>query len=233
MAKVIVLQHVQCETPGSISDALASRGITAQYIRLFLGEEVPKGLEGASGLVVMGGPMGVYDRREYPFLSDEMKLIEQALQQNKPILGVCLGSQLLAAALGAEVVKGEKKEIGWHPISLTEQAATDPLFKGVVPSFTVYHWHGDIFPLPHGAVPLASSALTRYQAFRYREKAYGLLFHMEVTEGIIREMTSTFASELEEESIDPEEIAGKTKQYLPPLQEVGKTVFGRWAGLVA
>jgi len=187
----------------------------------------------ASGLVIMGGPMGVYERKAYPFLSDEMKLIEQALHQGKPTLGICLGSQLLAAALGAEVVKGKRKEIGWYPVSLTKEAATDPLFKGVAPYFTAYHWHGDIFPLPSGAVPLVSSTLTECQAFRYGEKSYGLLFHMEVTEGLIREMVGTFASELEEVSIDPGEIVGKIKEYLPPLQEVGKTVFGRWADLLA
>lgn len=232
MSKVFVLQNVQCENLGIISDALALSGVAAQYIRPFLGEEVPKGMEGASGLVIMGGPMGVYDRQEYPFLSNEMKLIEQALHQDKPLLGVCLGSQLLAVVLGGEVIKGEKKEMGWYPITLTKHAATDLLFRGVIPSFMGYHWHGDIFTLPSEAVPLASSSLTKYQAFRYREKAYGLLFHMEVTEGLIRDMTISFASELEEVQIDPEEIVGKINQYLPPVQEIGKNVFGRWASLV-
>ncbi len=232
MSKVFVLQHVQCETLGIIADALVSRGIMAQYIRPFLGEAVPKGLNDAAGLVIMGGPMGVYDYREYPFLSSEIKLIERALYQDKPILGVCLGSQLLAAALGVQVVKGEKKEIGWHPITLTEHAATDSLFEGVVPSFMVYHWHGDIFPLPPDAVSLASSMLTKVQAFRYREKAYGLLFHMEMTEGLILAMTNTFAAELKGMSMHPGEIIGKINQHLPPLQEIGKRVFGRWADLV-
>jgi GMP synthase (glutamine-hydrolysing) len=148
------------------------------------------------------------------------------------VLGVCLGSQLLAKALGARVTKGKRKEIGWFPLNLTEGAMKDRLWTGVEPSFTAYHWHGDVFELPRGAEPLASSALTPYQAFRYGDRAYGFLFHMEVTEKIIAGMIRTFEGELQDESLDGRRITEMAAGYLPHLQSISKVVFGRWAGLV-
>ncbi|WDT73808.1 MAG: gamma-glutamyl-gamma-aminobutyrate hydrolase family protein [Candidatus Manganitrophus sp.] len=190
---------------------------------------VPKTMGDAAGLIVMGGPMGVYDHPRYPFLSDEMRLIEQALKEEKPILGVCLGSQLLAAALGGAVAPGKRKEIGWHPVQLTQEAQTDRLWKGIEPVFTAYHWHGDLFQLPEGAVPLARSEQTEHQAFRYGPHAYGFLFHMEVTRKIIGEMVETFSEELKECRIDRREIVGKVEDHLPRLQKIGGVVFERWA----
>jgi GMP synthase (glutamine-hydrolysing) len=233
MSKVWVLQHVHCETLGTIVKALGSRGILAEYIRSFEGRPVPKEMEGASGLIVMGGPMGVYECPSYPFLSDEMRLIERALQEEKPVLGVCLGSQLLAAVLGAAVTKGKKKEIGWHPVLLKEAASADRLWRGAGRSFTAFHWHGDIFELPRGSVSLASSELTEHQAFRYRENAYGLLFHMEVTEAMIREMVKTFSDELAEAGTDGGGIIEGARNHLADLHRIGETVFGRWADLIA
>lgn len=232
MANVWVIQHIQCETLGTIADALRAGGISAECIRTFAGQPVPKEMREAAGLIIMGGPVGVYEQGRYPFLRQEIRLIEQALQEEKPILGVCLGSQLLATALGAAVTRGEKKEIGWHPVTLTKSAMTDPLWAGVEPSFIAYHWHGDVFEPPRGTVPLASSGLTACQAFRYGHNAYGFLFHMEVTEGIIKEMVKTFADELQKAGIDGREIVEKERDYLPRLQKIGGLVFQRWASLL-
>ncbi len=232
MSTVWVLQHIGCETLGTIADALSSAKLSVKTIRPFEGMAIPKGMEGATGLIVMGGPMGVYDHPQYPFLSEEMRLIEQALSEEKPILGVCLGSQLLAATLGAAVVPGEKKEIGWHPVQLSPEGERDRLWSGIEPLFTGYHWHGDIFQLPEGAVPLARSAQTEHQAFRYGSHAYGFLFHMEVTEQIIGEMVETFSEELRESRIEGQEILRKIPDHLPRLQEIGGVVFGRWARLI-
>jgi GMP synthase (glutamine-hydrolysing) len=231
--KIWVLQHVACEDLGTISDALESKGISAHYVRSFAGQPVPANMEDAAGLIVMGGPMGVYDQPQYPFLQKEMKLIEEALKQEKPILGVCLGSQLLATALGAEVKKGKAKEIGWHPINLLPAAQGDALWQGVKSPFLAYHWHGDVFDLPAGALSLASSALTSCQAFRYGRNAYGFLFHMEVTQAIISAMIETFAVELQEEGIDGHSIVVQAREHLTRLQTVGHLVFQRWADLLA
>jgi GMP synthase (glutamine-hydrolysing) len=229
--RVWVLQHIHCETLGTIAAALDSRGIAPHYVRTFEGQTVPKDMDAAAALIIMGGPMGVYELDRYPFLRDEMALIEQALKAKKPILGVCLGSQLLAAALGAEVKKGKAKEIGWYPVTLNEASFSDPLWTGIDPSFMAYHWHGDIFDLPPGAVSLASSTLTRCQAYRYGANAYGFLFHMEVTADMIATMVQTFGDELLEQGITGQSIVESAKQHLPKLQEIGASVFRAWANL--
>ena len=232
MPAVWAIQHIECETPGTIADALKAAAISLQTVNAYKGEPVPKEMGAAAGVVIMGGPMGVYEEDRCPFLREEIRLIEQAVKEDKAVLGVCLGSQLLAKALGARVTKGKKKEIGWYPVSLTEGATKDRLWTGVEPSFTAYHWHGDVFELPRGAEPLASSALTPYQAFRYGDRAYGFLFHMEVTEKIIAGMVRTFARELKEEGIDGRDITAAAANHLPSLQKVGTLVFSRWASLV-
>ncbi len=232
METVRVIQHIECETPGTIADALHAEAISLQTVNAYKGEPVPKEMGAAAGLVIMGGPMGVYEEDRYPFLREELRLIERAVKEDKAVLGVCLGSQLLAKALGARVAKGKKKEIGWYPVTLSQQAKVDPLWQGVESPFTAYHWHGDVFELPRGAEPLASSALTPYQAFRYGGRVYGFLFHMEVTEKIIGDMIRTFAEELKEEGLGDQHITEGVANYLPHLQSIGKVVFGRWAGLL-
>jgi GMP synthase (glutamine-hydrolysing) len=233
IANVYILQNIGCEIPGIISDCLKATGISIHNIRAFEGQQIPPAMNAAAGLVVMGGPMGVYEQQRFPFLLDEQRLVEQALKEDKPVLGICLGSQLLASTLGAEVRKGEQKEIGWHRVALIEDTAeTDSLWKGVVPFFTAFHWHGDIFTLPEGAVSLVYSELTSCQGFRYGKAAYGFLFHMEVTEKIIKDMVATFRSELGEEKISGAALIRKAGDHLQRLTCIGKRVFQRWAGLV-
>ncbi|HEU5310226.1 MAG TPA: type 1 glutamine amidotransferase, partial [Candidatus Eisenbacteria bacterium] len=156
---VLVLQHVAPETPGLIADVLRARGVSIEMVHTHAGEPVPESIAGQLGLVVMGGPMGVYEQAEHPHLAQEIRLIQTAIEGGLPILGVCLGSQLLAASLGARVAPGTK-EIGWLPVELTEDAARDPLWQGIQSPFTPFHWHGDEFELPAGARPLACSKAT-------------------------------------------------------------------------
>ena len=212
---------------------LHAKGATFEFIETHRGALVPGDMADKSGLVVMGGPMGVYEYSKYPFLRDEMRLIESALKLEKPVLGVCLGSQLLAAVLGAEVKKGERKELGWHPVTLSEAASQDTIFAGVKAEFRPFHWHGDIFSLPKDAVRLASSRQTPQQAFRYGKNAYGILFHLEVTQGQISQMLLDFADELREAGGSPTEITEQTPRHLPALQEIASGVFGRWASLLS
>jgi GMP synthase (glutamine-hydrolysing) len=233
MRKVWVLQHAHCETLGRIENALELAGIAADYIRPFEGQAVPQGMREAAGLIVMGGPMGVYEHSRFPFLLDEMRLIEDALRHEKPVLGVCLGSQLLASTLGATVTKGQQREIGWFPVRLLESARVDTLWAEVDNSFIAYHWHGDIFDLPRGATLLASSDQTECQAFCYGRNAYGFLFHLEVTERIIRAMVEAFGDELTEARIDSREVVRKATEHLPKLHRIGDVVFRRWANLVS
>lgn len=230
---VWVLQHNPIEGLGSIEDVLRARQIGFDYVETHRGKRVPRDMGGKAGLIVMGGSMGVYEQATYPFLRDELRLIESALQAEQPVLGVCLGSQLLASVLGADVTRGARKELGWYPVTLSEAAASDPLFAGINPSFWPFHWHGDVFPLPKQCVPLARSEQTECQAFRHGKNAYGLLFHMEVTRQQIARMLAEFADELHEAGGMKSAIDEETARYLPALQELAAQVLGRWAsGLI-
>ena len=234
MSEVLVLQHIGCETIGTIADVLARLSIAHRTIRSFEGQPVPAALSPKEkGLIVMGGPMGVYEAEKYPFLKKEMKLIEQALKAGVPVLGICLGSQLLASVLGAPVLPAKRKEIGWFPLKLTPDAVADPLFSVVRSGFMGLHWHGDVFPLPKGSVRLAGSELTEVQVYRHGHNAYGILFHMELTVAMIREWTREFRGELDAAGVPPEPILDGIEKRLPPLKEIGTRVFSRWADLVS
>ncbi|NOY46313.1 MAG: amidotransferase [Deltaproteobacteria bacterium] len=232
METVYILQHVWCEPPARIEAALRAAGVRPRLIRVYAGDPVPPEMGEGAGLVVMGGPMGVYEHEAHPFLREELRLIEDALSLGRPVLGTCLGSQLLAAALGASVRPGGRKEIGWHEVRLTDEARTDALLAGLPPSFTALHWHGDVFDLPAGSVRLASSDLTENQAFRYGSNAYGFLFHMEITEAILRDWVSEFGGEMEEAGVAEDAVLGPAPDHLDRLGPLGDTVYRRWAGLL-
>ena|SRR5579871_1555759 len=223
-----ILQHHECEGLGLIADALKGAGFAQHLIRSDLGYSVPHEIGNAAGLIIMGGPQSVYETDKFAYLRAELHLIEDTLKHNKPILGVCLGSQLLAAALGAKVYPGRRKEIGWHRIDLTDSAAADPLFTGLPKSFTALHWHGDIFDLPRGATLLASSALTAHQAFRYGKNAYGLLFHLEASQLQIHRMVESFADELQAVGLNGTAIKLSANTHLSAVYRIGREVFGRW-----
>ena len=231
MSDILVLQHAFTEPLGTISEALDSRGLSYRYIRSYDGQDIPTDLGNAVGLVVMGGPMGVYEQDKHPFLTAEMKLIEQALSRGTLVLGVCLGSQLLASVLGAEVKPGPKAEIGWEPVYLTEDAAIDRLLHSVDAEFIGFHWHGDLFDLPAGAVHLAASDMTECQAFRHGNNAYGFLFHMDVNDSMVREWTATSKDYVEKAGVDPSTIIAGIPKHLHNLQHTGRIVFGNWADL--
>jgi GMP synthase (glutamine-hydrolysing) len=229
MAKIWVLQHHPAENLGAIADALEEAALAWQYVRVFDGHPIPKDMKGAGGLIVMGGSETVYQLDRYPYLRDEMRLIENALKENKPILGVCLGSQLLAAALGANVRRAESKEIGWYPLRLTDVAGQDRLMRGVPAEFVAAHWHSDVFDLADGALALASSEKTAVQGFRYGDRAYGLLFHAEMTLEIMEALVNEFREGLLRVGIDGDVILAKAPDYLPRLGQIGATIFSRWA----
>lgn len=230
MAKIYVLQHHPVENLGTIADALEGAALAWQYVRVAEGQPVPADMKGAGGLIVMGGPMGVYQTERYPWLREEMRLIEDAIKSNLPVLGVCLGAQILAAALGAKVERNPKcKEIGWHAIRISDSARDDRLMRGLPATLTPFHWHGDIFELPRGAVSLASSDKTPCQAFRYGDKTYGFQFHFEVTTEGVAGMAAAFAKELVRENISSEEMVAQSADFIRPLEKISDTVFSRWA----
>jgi GMP synthase (glutamine-hydrolysing) len=227
VSRVRILLHAEAETPGLIADVLDRRGIEMETVRGYAGEPVPTAMDGHDALVVMGGPMGVYEQDRLPFLRDEIDLIRDALRARKPVLGVCLGSELLAAALGAKVAPA-RKEIGWYPVTLTDAAADDPLWRGVDRSIGVFHWHGDAFELPPGAVSLASSEATPCQAFRHGRAAYGFLFHMEMDERMVGDMVRDFGDELREARADAGRILSRAPNAVREMSRIGNVVFDRW-----
>jgi GMP synthase (glutamine-hydrolysing) len=238
--EVIVLQHAAAEGPGLIGRALASGGVGVRLVRADLREPVPRSVGRAHGLVIMGGPMGVYESRLYPFLDDELVLIEAALRQGAPVLGVCLGSQLLAAALGARVAPTGAKEIGWLEVERLPGSEGDPVLGTAPMRFTPLHWHGDAFELPRGAVALARSALTPCQAFRHGDLAWGLLFHLEPTAAQIASMLDEFGDEVRAAGLDTAALAAAAPARLAALTPIADRAFSvfaervlRYAGAVS
>lgn len=230
--RVLALQHVAAEPPSGIATALECAGAELVVVRIDQGEPVPGSLAEADGLVVLGGPMGVSKSDRYPNLRDEMRLIEEAVRSGLPLLGICLGSQLLASVLGAPVTTGDQKEIGWYPVTIEKAAEGDPLFGSLPDSFVAFHWHGDVFALPAGAVPLARSQQTRHQAFRFGPAAYGLLFHLEVTARQVESMTAAFEDEVIEGGQTADALRDGVTRFGSRLEELAGLVFGQWAALL-
>ena len=225
--RALVLQHVAVEGPGRLALLLQQRGWALQTTALYAGEKLPAGPQEYQAIIIMGGPMGVYDEADYPFLRAEHVFLQRALAHNVPMLGICLGSQLLAKALGARVYRNPCKEIGWYTVDLTPEGRTDPLLQGVSSPVLVFQWHGDAFDLPEGAVALASSPQCTHQAFRYGEGVYGLLFHLELVPAMIYSWLTTFQAELVgvREYIDPQRIVADIPRHLEQYYHVSTQIF--------
>lgn len=185
---VLVIKNIQNEGLGTIGDYLRATGAAVSTVELYRGKDVPP-LDRFSHLIIMGGPMAVYEMDFHPFLKHEASIIEDALKSGMHILGVCLGAQMIAHVLGAKVYPGPRKEIGWYEIGLTEEGRKDPhlsrlAIEGSNQSL-VFQWHGDTFDHPRDAVRLAYSDLYPNQAFRYSDRVYALQFHIEITPAIV------------------------------------------------
>ena len=192
---VLIIKNIVTEGPGTIAVFLRSKNIDFKIVEIGAGE-VPLPLEGFDTLVVLGGPMGVYELDEHPHLVMESRIIREAINRDMKVLGICLGAQMVVHCLGAEVYPGSQKEMGWLHVALTGDGLKDPLMRqlAIHPSvgdfwrkFKVFHWHGDTFDLPLEAVLLANSELYKNQAFRFGDKVYGFQFHLEVTKEMIGE----------------------------------------------
>jgi GMP synthase (glutamine-hydrolysing) len=186
VTRAVVLQHIRCEPPGVFTDVLERRGIGIETVELDEGGVLPD-WRAADLLVVMGGPMGAYDEAEHPWLAGEKRWIAAAVRAGKPYFGVCLGAQLLAASLGAEVRAGQAPEVGVLPVDLTADGLADPVLSAIGPRFAALQWHGDTFDIPAGAAGLASSPAYPNQAMRFGRVAYGVQFHVEVTDEMFAE----------------------------------------------
>jgi GMP synthase-like glutamine amidotransferase len=222
---VLAFRHGPPEGIGTIAGALERNGIDCVTVDSTAGHQPLATSHG--GLVVMGGPMSAND--DLPWISHEIDAIRDAVGRGIPVLGICLGAQLIARALGARVFPNPEKEIGWYPLQWTAAAATDPLFRGFTGVEMVFQWHGDTFDLPDGAEHLACSAGCRHQAFRFGGNVYGVQFHPEVTPEIIEDWLRQDAAcgGLGEatEPIDP-------RAHEARLAAMAAVIFDRWCGLL-
>jgi GMP synthase-like glutamine amidotransferase len=197
--KALVVQNVEIEGPGLLCGEMEKAG-RALDIRVMdrPGAALPDSLSGYSALIILGGPMNVYEEKAYPYLKDIDLLIREAVEKELPTLGICLGGQLIAKTLGAPVTRNPVKEIGWYKLRLTPEGIRSPLFTGLPEEFPVFQWHGDTFVLPGGVSHLASTAGCANQAFSCGEKVFALQFHLEVTPEIINTWADVYADELEQ-----------------------------------
>jgi len=230
--RVYVFQHVACEDLGTFAEVLEHRGLQVAYVRLFAGDSLPDDTAAASVLVFLGGPMSVNDEGRYAYLAAEKATIRRALVDAQPVLGVCLGAQLLAAAAGSRVFPGARPEIGWAPLSLTMDGRQDAVLAGVADVAAVFHWHGETFDLPPTATRLAFSGLTMNQAFRIGRCAYGLQFHLEVTPGMIEAWLREYAADLGADAVGiAGRIADDTPVFAKTLRAAAETALNRFLDL--
>lgn len=194
--RIHYLQHVSFENPGSILEwAKANNGMVTST-QLYNDEALPDVNE-FDWLVVMGGPMNIYEEEQYPWLKAEKALIKTAIEANKVVLGMCLGSQLIADIIGGKVVQNKQKEIGWLPITFSEEAKASSLFAFFPDNPMVFHWHGDTFvELPEAATVIAASAACKNQAFVYQQRVFGFQFHLENTLPIIEDLIVNCGDEM-------------------------------------
>ncbi len=222
---VLIVKNIDTEGPGTIEDFLRAKDLSYSIVDLNKGDVVPD-VGSFTHLVVMGGPMAVYEMHRYRFLINEALLISAAIRESKHVLGVCLGAQMVAHALGARVYPGQRKEIGWYDAALTTDGKNDPLVSALEVSgknaARVFQLHGDTFDLPPGAVRLASSDLYPNQAFRYADRVYALQFHIEVTPSIVSEWLK------HEKGIDLAAVTGESEKIFGAYHDRAMKFYERF-----
>lgn len=193
--KVLVLQHAEVQHLGLLRRIMEAKGVASNLVKLYANEPIPDAT-GYDGLIILGGPMNAYEEQTYPYLAREDRVIKAVVANGVPFLGIGLGGQLLAKALGARVYRNEVREIGFYSLSLTEEGARDRLFKSLGRVFTMFEWHGDTFDIPEGAVRIARSSTCENQAFRYGQNAYALLAHLQMTPAMVALWCEEYYDEL-------------------------------------
>jgi GMP synthase (glutamine-hydrolysing) len=230
----LVLSHVAFEDLGSLEAPLRERGFLIESVLAATARFPLPQAEACDLLVVLGGPIGVYDDQDYPFLIDEIACIRERLAARKPILGICLGAQLMAAALCARVYPGQQgAEIGWSPLEAALNADIPAWFAPLLaPGVFVFHWHGDTFDLPHGSLSLAKSKMYENQAFAIGNFALGLQFHPEVSAAGLESWYVGHASELHHAGIAAVSLRHEAQEYAAALEEAAARFWKLWLDAV-
>ncbi len=210
---VLIVKNVSNEGPGSIEDYLNERRVAYSILELYDCKAVIPDLRSYTHLVIMGGPMAVYEMDEHAYLKFEAEMIRVFINTGRHVLGICLGAQMIAHALGARVYAGGTQEVGWYKVDISPEGMKDPVLSAISvnnePYAEVFQWHGDTFDLPPDAVRISSSEVYQNQAFRYKDNVYALQFHIEVDPGIIKEWFKG------KEDVDIDEMMSKTNAIYP------------------
>ncbi len=239
MPKLLVIQHSPLEGLGTFEDEIKKANFT--YETLMAGDQAlwPAGvkIEEYAGLIILGGPMGAYEDEKFPWLKKELLVVTEALRQKKPILGICLGAQIIARAAGARVIPGPKKEIGWFPVRLDDWFyKRNPVFFQLDPKkdHMVFHWHGDTFDIPVEGYRLAWNDNYPNQAFGFQGNAIGIQFHPEMTLEMIQSWCSSPEGQMDATSggYDTKKIMSESKQYIEGLKEISHKIFYGFAAFI-
>jgi GMP synthase-like glutamine amidotransferase len=193
--RIHIFRHVPFEGIGSIRKWAESRAHQITTTEFYRDRNLPD-IDEIDWLIIMGGPMNVYDQARYPWLVEEKKFILDAIERKRIVLGICLGAQLIASVLGAKVYANREKEIGWLPVTLTDAGKKSKIFSGLPGSFTVFQWHGDTFELPKDSIHIAKSEACINQAFEYDRNVIALQFHLEVERGNVEQLIENCGNEI-------------------------------------
>lgn len=236
MSRLLVFQHVAAEPLGTLDPLIRRRGHRIRFKNFERHPDAQLNVDRYRGLIVLGGPMNVDEAPQRAHLRNEARAIEAMLAQGKPVLGICLGAQLLAHVLGASVPRNKVPEIGWYPLHKTEAGLADPVLAPLAATTPVFQWHGCRFDIPHGAMHLARSADCEQQAFRYGDNAYGFQFHLEMDERLVERWLATpaYREELADAGLphDADAIRRQTRQHIAAMQAQADGVFNNFLDLV-
>jgi GMP synthase (glutamine-hydrolysing) len=230
---ILIIQNDAHEGAGQLSTLIAERGLGQETVFGYDADYERLRSDDFSALVVLGGAQSAYETEEYPYLMDEIALCRNFMEAGKPVAGFCLGAQILARALGGEVVPGAQKEIGWYGLALSQAAASDPLMEDHPETLLSYHFHGDRIEEVPGAVTLASSAITACQLFRYGTNVYGFQYHAEVDQALVEVMCRNNADYMASNGFDAEAIIGESRTHLPAFADACKRMLNRWLDLIS
>ena len=229
MKPVAIFRHLECEGPGYFAEFLHKNSLEHALIRIDQGDEVPRTIDAYSALVFMGGPMSVND--ELPWINKELDLIKRAAERNMPVLGHCLGGQLICKALGGKVTANRVREIGWHPVQKLDNPVADLWLEKLPQAFEAFHWHGETFSIPKDATPLLKSEFCDHQAFALN-RILALQCHVEMNSEMVKEWAETYAHELTTPATSVQsadamiaDVAAKTAA----LNQVAEQLYQRWA----
>jgi GMP synthase-like glutamine amidotransferase len=231
--RVLVIENYNSTPSGAVGRILAERGVALDNRQAFLGAPLPGDASAHDGLIVLGGGQNALDDANYPFMPGVVDLIRRFGEADKPVLGICLGSQLIARAYGAENIIGRPLEFGWHEVRPTAAGREDAVVAGLGEGAPLFHWHNDTFTLPPGAVHLAESDMTHHQAFRIGRATYGIQFHFEADRGLVADWSDRLADMIAENTPDwPDRLPGEMARFGHHADAAGEALAIRWSGLL-